>query len=173
MFQYTTNCKHSNQNVWNVKQHFNLFTKYLWFTDFVHGIWHLIHSFMKIITIWNWGKRFMSTNTEQNWTEELLSNNFTGRRVLFTQASTGWSAVLSHCVSPLQEYSMLEAYSDRLCGLVVRAPGYWSRGPGFDSQRYQIFWELVGLKRGPLSLVRTTEELLERKSSGSGLENRN
>jgi hypothetical protein len=30
----------------------------------------------------------------------------------------------------------------------------------------------VGLERGPLSLVSTTEELLERKSSGSCLENR-
>jgi hypothetical protein len=30
----------------------------------------------------------------------------------------------------------------------------------------------VGLKRGPLSLVNTTEELLGSKSSGSGLENR-
>jgi hypothetical protein len=30
----------------------------------------------------------------------------------------------------------------------------------------------VGLERGPLSLVSTTEELLERNSSGSGLENR-
>jgi hypothetical protein len=28
--------------------------------------------------------------------------------------------------------------------------------------------EVVGLERGPLSLVRITEELLERKSSGSG-----
>jgi hypothetical protein len=28
----------------------------------------------------------------------------------------------------------------------------------------------VSLERGPLSLVSTTEELLERKSSGSGLE---
>jgi hypothetical protein len=28
----------------------------------------------------------------------------------------------------------------------------------------------VRLERGPLSLVNTTEELLERKSSGSGLE---
>jgi hypothetical protein len=27
---------------------------------------------------------------------------------------------------------------DRLCVLVVRAPGYRSRGPGFDSRRYQI-----------------------------------
>jgi hypothetical protein len=30
----------------------------------------------------------------------------------------------------------------------------------------------VGLERGPLSLVSTAEELLETKSSGSGLENR-
>jgi hypothetical protein len=43
---------------------------------------------------------------------------------------------------------------------------------GFDSRRYQIFWEVVGLERGPLSLVSTTEELLGRKSTGSGLESR-
>jgi hypothetical protein len=61
---------------------------------------------------------------------------------------------------------------DRLCGLVVRVSGYKSRGPGFDSRRFQIFWEAAGLERGPLSLVRTTEEPLGRKSSGSGLENR-
>jgi hypothetical protein len=30
----------------------------------------------------------------------------------------------------------------------------------------------MGLKRGPLSLVRIIEELLEWKNSGSGLENR-
>jgi hypothetical protein len=43
---------------------------------------------------------------------------------------------------------------------------------GFDSQCYQIFWEVVGLQRGPLSLMSTIEELLERKSSGSSLESR-
>jgi hypothetical protein len=43
---------------------------------------------------------------------------------------------------------------------------------GFDSRRYQIFWEVVDLERGPLSPVSTTEELLERKNSGSGLEDR-
>jgi hypothetical protein len=94
---------------------------------------------------------------------------------------------------------------DRLCGLVVRVPGYrtemhcvscevrtefiyyveesrpplWSSGQsfwlqiqrlGFDSRHYQIFWEVVGLERGPLSLVSTTEELLGRKRSCSGLE---
>jgi hypothetical protein len=34
---------------------------------------------------------------------------------------------------------------------------------GFDSWGYQIFWEVVGLERDSLSLVITTEELLERK----------
>jgi hypothetical protein len=41
-----------------------------------------------------------------------------------------------------------------------------------DPRGYQIFWEVVGLERGPLGPVSTTEELLERKSIGSGLENR-
>jgi hypothetical protein len=63
------------------------------------------------------------------------------------------------------------SFTDRLCGLVVKIPGYRSRGHGFDSQHYQIFWEVVGLERGPLSLVSTTEELLGRKSSDCGLEN--
>jgi hypothetical protein len=42
----------------------------------------------------------------------------------------------------------------------------------FDSRRYQIFGEVVGLQRGPLNLVSTSEELLDRKSSGFGLESR-
>ena len=50
---------------------------------------------------------------------------------------------------------------DRLCGLVVRVSGYRYRGLGFDSRRYQIFWVVVGLERGPLNLVRSIEELLE------------
>jgi hypothetical protein len=49
---------------------------------------------------------------------------------------------------------------DCLCGLVVRVPGYRSRGPEFDSRHYQIFWEVVGLERGPLSHASTIEELL-------------
>jgi hypothetical protein len=54
---------------------------------------------------------------------------------------------------------------------------YWSEflatdpETGFDSRCYLIFW-VVGLERGPLSLVSTTEDLLERKSSGFGLESR-
>jgi hypothetical protein len=41
---------------------------------------------------------------------------------------------------------------------------------GFDSRSYQTFWEVVSLERRPLSPVSTIEELLERKSSGSGLD---
>jgi hypothetical protein len=47
------------------------------------------------------------------------------------------------------------------------------RRPGFDSRHYQIFWKkkkkktVVGLERGPLNLVRTTEELLERNVAAS------
>jgi hypothetical protein len=58
-------------------------------------------------------------------------------------------------------------------------PPLWSSGQnswlqiqtsGFDSRPYQIIWAVVGLERGPLSLVSTIEELLERKRSSSGLE---
>jgi hypothetical protein len=61
---------------------------------------------------------------------------------------------------------------DLLCGLVVSLSGYRSRGPGLDSWPFQIFWEAADQERGPLSLVRSTEKLLEGKSSGSDLENR-
>jgi hypothetical protein len=54
---------------------------------------------------------------------------------------------------------------------VVRVPSYRSRYLEFDYRRYQIFWEVVGLERGPFSLVSTIEELLGRNSNGSGLEN--
>jgi hypothetical protein len=64
------------------------------------------------------------------------------------------------------------------CGYKDRPP-LWSSGQsswlqiqkfGLDSRHYQIFWEVMGLERDPLSLVSTIEELLGRKSSGSGLE---
>jgi hypothetical protein len=63
---------------------------------------------------------------------------------------------------------------------LVRPP-LWSSGQssclqiqrsGFDSRRYQIFWKVVGLERGSLSLVTIIEELLQ-GNSVSGLENGN
>jgi hypothetical protein len=51
--------------------------------------------------------------------------------------------------------------TDLLCGLGVRVLGYRSGGPGSipGTARRKV----VGLERGPLSLVSTTEELLDRK----------
>jgi hypothetical protein len=66
--------------------------------------------------------------------------------------------------------SFQEVY--RLCGLVVRVPGYRSKGPGFDSRHHQIFWEAEDLEWSPFNLVSTTKELLGRESSGFDLENR-
>jgi hypothetical protein len=80
---------------------------------------------------------------------------------------------LYHIIPPDSDFLIPNSFKrDRLCGLVVRVPGYRSWGPAFDSLRSQIFWEVVGLERGPLSLVSTTEELLGRNSSGSGLGSR-
>jgi hypothetical protein len=45
---------------------------------------------------------------------------------------------------------------------VVRIPDYRSGGPRFDSRALQEEKKIVGLERGPLSLVSTTEELLGR-----------
>jgi hypothetical protein len=61
-------------------------------------------------------------------------------------------------------------FKDRLCGLVVRVPGYRSGGPRFDSRHYKE--KVVSLERGPLSPVSTTEELLGSNSSGFGLGSR-
>jgi hypothetical protein len=62
------------------------------------------------------------------------------------------------------------AVGDRLCGLVVRVLGYRFGGPGsipgttrFSGWGGERGKQVVGLERGPLSLVSTTEELLDRK----------
>jgi hypothetical protein len=61
-------------------------------------------------------------------------------------------------------------YNDRLCGLVVRILGYRFGGPGsipgttsFSDKKKKKGKQVVGLERGSLSLVSTTEELLDRK----------
>jgi hypothetical protein len=70
--------------------------------------------------------------------------------------------------------------SPRLCSEYIKLIILWAVGDhlwgqsswlqiqrsGFDSRPYQISWEVVGLEWGPLSLMSTTEELLDRKSRG-------
>jgi hypothetical protein len=55
---------------------------------------------------------------------------------------------------------------------VVIVPDYRSIAPGSIPGTTRFLLEVVGLERGPLSIMSTTEELLGSKSSGSGLENR-
>jgi hypothetical protein len=54
---------------------------------------------------------------------------------------------------------------DRLCGLVIRILGYRSGGPGTipGNTRFSGKKNSSGSGTGPLSLVSTTEELLDRK----------
>jgi hypothetical protein len=66
----------------------------------------------------------------------------------------------------------LGAYIDLLCGLAVIVPGYISRDPCSIGGATRFSAKQRGLERGSLSLVSTIEELGGRKSSGSGLENR-
>jgi hypothetical protein len=70
-----------------------------------------------------------------------------------------------------RDFSKIELVTFTLLSGGFRPP-LWSSGqsswlqirrPGFDFRHYQIFWEVVGLERGPLSLVSTTEGLLDRK----------
>jgi hypothetical protein len=78
-----------------------------------------------------------------------------------TKKSNGsnWCRVSVHIRVPL----------DCLCGLVVRVLGYRSGGPGLIpgttrfSGKKKKRKKVMGLERGPLSLVSTTEELLDRK----------
>jgi hypothetical protein len=54
---------------------------------------------------------------------------------------------------------------DRFCGLVIRVLGYRTGGPGSIPGNTRK--KVVGLERDPLSLVSTTEELLDRKVEAS------
>jgi hypothetical protein len=60
-------------------------------------------------------------------------------------------------IDPWHSFTHYENSPDHLCGLVVRCgySGYRSRGPG----SIQIFWEVIRLERGPLSLVSTIDRL--------------
>jgi hypothetical protein len=86
----------------------------------------------------------------------------------------------SRCFSNTDQPTSLRDLHCLLSYVYSKGPLLWSSGQsswlqiqrsGFDSQRYQIFWEVVSKERGPLSLVSTIEELLGRNRSGSSLEN--
>jgi hypothetical protein len=103
---------------------------------------------------------------------------------LMSPASRHWALCERYCGCD----SLLAALgiSQKMCIYIyiyiytpISWPPLWSSGQSswlqiqrfrFDSLSYQIFWAVVGLERGPLSLVGTIEELLERKIRGSDVE---
>jgi hypothetical protein len=78
------------------------------------------------------------------------------------------------------EYTKMQFIDDCLCGLVVkdnyRSQRSWFKFPALpdflrerERERERVR-RGEGLERGPLSLLSTTEELLGRNNSGSGLQ---
>jgi hypothetical protein len=64
----------------------------------------------------------------------------------------------------LREYHILRVFENRVLKRIFGPMSSWLqiRRPGFDSRHYQKK-KLVGLEQGPLSLMSTTEELLDGK----------
>jgi hypothetical protein len=82
--------------------------------------------------------------------------------MLFFSTANIYSTRYQAFYKPRKEFLYIIQNIDRLCGPVARVLGYRSRGlgsiPGTTKKK-----KLVGLERCPLSLVSTTEELLDRK----------
>jgi hypothetical protein len=87
--------------------------------------------------------------------------------------------VINMLTKPGKLRSAVQGLRRKMKCIIAYLPPLWSSGQNsclqihrsaFDSWHYLIFREIVGLERGPFSLVSTIEELLERKNSGSGLE---
>jgi hypothetical protein len=99
-----------------------------------------------------------------------------GCRISLPKASLFFNLAYWNLVTAIKPGKEVIAFGVDIINL---GPPLWSSGQsswlqiqrsGFDSRSYQIFWEVVGLERGPFSLVSTIEELPERKSSGFSLE---
>jgi hypothetical protein len=108
-----------------------------------------------VLVCWSWCLVYLLDVCLVSWKH--TARKYTRHHLQHTSTSKGPAYILT------TEDSSLYC----LCGLVVRVPRYGPRGPGFDSLHCQIFWDVVGLDQGPLSLVRIIEELLEWKSRGS------
>jgi hypothetical protein len=118
------------------------------------------------------------------WTKlcRSLGSSFTVCNILLYYTNRpGSESFIAHTPNTNCQYRLKSSLTNLKIGKITLRQPLWSicqsswlqiHRSGFNSQRYQIFWEVVGLERGPLSLVSTTEELLGRKSNCSGLENR-
>jgi hypothetical protein len=79
-----------------------------------------------------------------------------------------YDSLATDITTKAQYHSSLAVQSN---GAIQELPVPLSGRVFFTLSCVTAFREVVGLERGPLSLVSIFEELLERKNSGSGLEN--
>jgi hypothetical protein len=115
----------------------------------------------------------------EHWSPQALSRDDCALPGLLSDITSIDAVASLYFILPRSCWVTLLGNCLRKCSIHVSVS--WSSGQsswlqiqrsGFDSRNYQIFSEVVGLERGPFSLVSTIEELLGRQSSGSGLENR-
>jgi hypothetical protein len=144
-------------------------------TDVFSGTWRrLVRHFIQKYRFHRQGRRVgheiiwhMAWSTQNNLTFKFFTTIFGGYQVTLFLSKCG---TLVRSQAQLCLYALLKSRSTMWSG--GQSSWLQIQRSGFDSRLYQIFWEVVGLERGPFSLLSKTEELLERKSSGSGLESR-
>jgi hypothetical protein len=94
--------------------------------------------------------------------------------VCLLSVSVCWNVCVAFVAAMLLVYLftllLLYLFTDRPLWSSGQSSWLQIQSYGFDSQLYQIFWEVVGLERGLLSLVIIPEELLIGNNSRSGLE---
>jgi hypothetical protein len=106
-----------------------------------------------------------------------FSNNFCLATTLYIVREVGVQCLCTPLYLTASIEIYLASFEQReifISGLVVRVPGYRSRGPGSipGATRFSDSSGVVGLERGPLSLVEYNWGATWKKSSGSGLEKR-
>jgi hypothetical protein len=165
--RYRKNWKYYKEEpiVTTISQHFFFFNYFLWLRWDWPPLWSsghnsCLHNRDILCLLWgtNWiYKCYVEENRPPLWSSSQSFWLHNGDELCFLWA-TNWIYI---------------------CYVEERRPPLWSSGQSswlqiqkfvFDSRRYQIFSEVMGMERGPLSLVSTIEELLGRKGSGSGLE---
>jgi hypothetical protein len=142
----------------------------IWFRTKLRGEWTLV----MLATIRS-QNLLCSRLLSKNWKIKIQNYNFA-----FNDCETLFLTLREEHRLRVFQNRCWEEYSDqRRMKWQEAGPPLWSSGQiskphmqesGLFSRFYHIFSEVVGLERGPLSLESTTEELLERKSSGFGLE---
>jgi hypothetical protein len=123
----------------------------------------------KVVLIYNWSVTYLTAcYNSQSEVSDMWQNRYTiNPKQSYMKADSECLKQTKYLIT--RNKNSIHLLLDRLCGLVVRVPGYRSRVSGFESWCYQIIWEVVDPERVSLSFLRILGKLLKRESS---LENR-